>query len=203
MKIICIGRNFVNHARELNNPVPQDPIYFLKPDSCIIRNNKPFYLPDFSNNLHHEVEVVIKICRLGKHIEPKFAHRYYKEVGLGIDFTARDLQDKMRAEGKPWEISKAFDGAAPISKFISIDQLKNKDAINFHLIVNGKTVQQGNTRDLIFSVDQLIAYVSRFMTLKMGDLLFTGTPAGVGPVHINDHLEAFLEGKKMLDFWVK
>lgn len=198
-----MGRNYVNHTKELNNQVPTQPLFFLKPDSCILKNNKPFYLPDFSKNIHHEVEIVIKICRLGKHIKPKFTYRYYKEVGLGIDFTARDLQDKQRAEGKPWEISKVFDGAAPISKFISLKDLPNPKAINFHLDINGRTIQQGNSKDLIFQVDDLIAYISRFMTLKMGDLLFTGTPAGVGPVHINDHLEAYLEGIKMLDFRVK
>ncbi|MFW5762595.1 MAG: fumarylacetoacetate hydrolase family protein [Cyclobacteriaceae bacterium] len=203
MKIICIGRNYVDHAKELKNPLPKEPVFFLKPDTCIIRNNKPFFLPDFSENMQHELEVVLKICRVGKNIEPKFAHRYYKEIGLGIDFTARDLQAKQKEKGLPWEIAKAFDGAAPISKFIPREKFMNVNNLNFHLDVNGKTVQRGNTADMIFSFDHLISYISRYMTLKMGDFLFTGTPAGVGKVNIDDKLEGYLEEEKLLDFQVK
>ena len=178
-------------------------VFFLKPDTCIIRNNKPFFLPDFSDNMQHELEVVIKICRVGKNIEPRFARRYYQEIGLGIDFTARDLQAKQKEKGLPWEIAKAFDGAAPISKFVPIEKFMDVNNLNFYLDVNGKTVQKGNTADMIFSFDHLISYLSRFMTLKMGDYLFTGTPAGVSKVNISDRLEGYLEEEKLLDFQVK
>jgi 2-keto-4-pentenoate hydratase/2-oxohepta-3-ene-1,7-dioic acid hydratase in catechol pathway len=203
MKIICIGRNYVDHAKELKNPLPKEPVFFLKPDTCIIRNNKPFFLPDFSNDMQHELEIVLKICRVGKNIESRFAHRYYKEIGLGIDFTARDIQARQKEKGLPWEIAKAFDGAAPISKFLSRDKFSDVNNLSFHLDVNGKTVQRGNTANMIFSFDHLIAHVSRFMTLKMGDFLFTGTPAGVGKVNIDDKLEGYLEDQKLLDFNVK
>jgi len=203
MKIICIGRNYIDHAKELKNPLPKEPVFFLKPDTCIIRNNKPFFLPDFSDNMQHELEVVIKICRVGKNIEPRFARRYYQEIGLGIDFTARDLQAKQKEKGLPWEIAKAFDGAAPISKFVPIEKFMDVNNLNFYLDVNGKTVQKGNTADMIFSFDHLISYLSRFMTLKMGDYLFTGTPAGVSKVNISDRLEGYLEEEKLLDFQVK
>ena len=203
MKIICIGRNYVNHAKELNHPVPEEPIFFMKPDSAIIKNNKPFFLPDFSREIHHEVEIVLKICRVGKNINEKFAHRYYSEIGIGIDFTARDLQRKSIEQGKPWEISKAFDGSAPLGKFLKKNKLPDINSINFQLDINGKTVQKGNTKDLIFSFDNLIAYISRFVTLKTGDLIFTGTPAGVGTVKIGDHLTASIEGILLLDFFIK
>ncbi len=203
MKIICIGRNYREHAKELNNPVPEEPIFFMKPDSSIILKNKPFFLPDFSDEIHHEVEIVLKINRLGKNIEERFAHRYYEEIGLGIDLTARDLQQKCKAAGKPWEIAKAFDGSAPLGGFVKKQDIPDINSIHFHLDINGKTVQKGNTKDLIFSFDTLISYLSGFVTLKTGDLIFTGTPAGVGPLKINDHLEGYLEGEKLIDFWIK
>ncbi len=203
MKIICIGRNYIDHARELGNQVPEDPVFFMKPDSALIRNNKPFFYPDFSNEIHHEIELVVKISRLGKHIEKKFAHRYYEEVGLGIDFTARDLQKKQARDGKPWEISKAFDGSAPLGKFIRLDSLPDPSAIRFSLEKNGIVVQKGNTKDMIFSIDEVIAYISKFLTLKMGDLIYTGTPAGVGPVKIGDQLTAYIEDRCLLDFYIR
>jgi len=203
MKIICIGRNYTEHAKELNQPVPGEPIFFMKPDSSIIKNNKPFFLPDFSVEIHHEVEVVLKICRLGKSIDEKYAHRYYDEIGIGIDFTARDIQRKCIEKGNPWEISKAFDGSAPLGKFLKKSKLPDTRSINFQLDVNSKTVQKGNTRDLIFPFDRLIAYISSFVTLKIGDLIFTGTPAGVGPVKVGDHLSASVEGTMLLDFFIR
>ncbi|MDP4187954.1 MAG: fumarylacetoacetate hydrolase family protein [Bacteroidota bacterium] len=203
MKIICIGRNYIEHAHELNNPVPETPVFFLKPDTSIIKNNRPFYYPDFSKDIQYETEVVVKINRLGKTIAQKFAHRYYDEIGLGIDFTARDLQRRCKEKGLPWEIAKAFEGSAPISKFVNKDRFSNVQQINFRLDLNGETVQSGNTKDMIFSVDRIIEYVSRFFTLRTGDLIFTGTPAGVGPVKINDRLQAYLEDELMLDFLIK
>ena len=203
MKIICIGRNYAEHAKELNNPVPKEPVFFLKPDSALLRNNFPFFIPDFSQEIHYETELVLRICKLGKAILPKFAHTYYDAIGLGIDFTARDLQQKCKEKGLPWEIAKAFDGSAPIGNFIDKSEFPDHSNIKFHLDINGETIQQGNSFDMIFSFDLLIAHVSRYITLKTGDYIFTGTPAGVGPVKINDRLEAFLEGKKLLDFRVK
>lgn len=203
MKIFCIGRNYADHAKELNHAVPEEPVFFMKPDSAIIRNNKPFFLPGFSADLHHEVEIVLRICSVGKNIDKKYSHRYYNEIGIGIDFTARDLQSKAIKSGNPWEIAKAFDGSAPISKFIKKEKLPDINAINFHLDINGTTVQRGNTKDLIFSFDEIIAYLSGFLTLKTGDLIFTGTPSGVGPVKIGDQLSASIEGNIMLDFYVR
>jgi acylpyruvate hydrolase len=203
MKIICIGRNYADHARELNNPLPVVPVFFMKPESSVILNNNPFFLPGFSNDVHYEAEIILKIIRLGKNIEKQFAHRYYQEIGIGIDFTARDLQRECIKEGKPWEIAKAFDGSAVLGKFIKKEKLPDQDAIKFQLDLNGQTVQKGNTGDLIFSFGDIIAYVSQFVTLKTGDLIFTGTPAGVGPVKINDHLVASVEGQVMLDFFIK
>ncbi len=203
MKIICIGRNYSDHAKEMNSPVPTEPVIFMKPDTALLKDNAPFYYPEFTQDLHHEVEIVLKISKVGKHIAEQFAHKYYSEIGLGIDFTARDLQAECKKQGLPWEKAKAFDNSAPIGEFVSIDELKDKNKIDFHLDVNGKTVQQGNTSDLIFSYDQLIAYISKFVTLRMGDLIYTGTPAGVGPVKIGDRLEGYMEGKKMFDFVVK
>jgi acylpyruvate hydrolase len=203
MKIICIGRNYADHAREMNNPLPTVPVFFLKPESSLILHNNPFFYPDFSHEIHYEAEIVLKIMRLGKNIEKRFAHRYYQETGIGIDFTARDLQRECIKEGKPWEIAKAFDGSAALGKFIQKEKLPDVNAIKFQLDLNGQTVQKGNTGDLIFSFGDIIAYVSKFLTLKTGDLIFTGTPAGVGPVKINDHLVASVEGEILLDFYVK
>jgi len=203
MKIIAIGRNYIEHAKELNNPVPKEPMFFMKPETSIIRNNKPFFYPDFSNDVHYEAEIVLKISKLGKNIEERFAHRYFDEIGIGIDFTARDLQQKCKEKGKPWEIAKAFDGAAPISEFVPKSNYTNLNDLHFSLDLNDKTVQDGTTKDLIFNYDVLIAYISKFVTLKIGDLIFTGTPAGVGQVQKGDRLVAKIEGKTFMDFKVK
>jgi len=203
MKIICIGRNYVAHAKELNNEVPTSPVFFMKPDSALVISNRPFFYPEFSRDVHHELEVVIRISRLGRSIEEKYAGRYFNEVGLGVDFTARDLQAEQKKKGLPWEIAKGFDYSAPISEFFPIDKYKDLHNLSFRLDVNGKTVQDGSTSLMIFSFEKIISYVSRFMTLKTGDLIFTGTPAGVGPVAIDDRLEAYLEGEKLMDFPVK
>ena len=203
MKIICIGRNYIDHAKELNSPVPDKPIFFMKPDSALVIRNRPFFYPDFSSNVHHEIEVVLKVNRLGRSIEEKFASRYYSEVGLGVDFTARDLQNEYKDKGLPWEISKGFDYSAPVSKFFPVSRFVDIHNMKFRLDINGHIVQSGNTGEMIFSFEKIIAYVSRFMTLKTGDLIYTGTPAGVGPVKIGDRLEAYLEDQKVMDFQVK
>jgi len=203
MKIIAIGRNYADHINELNSPIPEKPVFFLKPDTAIIRNNQPFFYPDFSKNIHYELEVVIKINKVGKNIAKRFAHRYFEEIGLGIDFTARDLQEECKQKGLPWEMSKSFDGSAPISNFINKTTIDNLNELNFSLDLNDKPVQKGNTKNMIFSFDDIISYVSQFITLKIGDLIFTGTPVGVGSVKINDHLVARLEDNVMLDFFVK
>jgi 2-keto-4-pentenoate hydratase/2-oxohepta-3-ene-1,7-dioic acid hydratase in catechol pathway len=203
MKIICIGRNYADHAKEMNSPVPSSPMFFMKPDVAILRPGTPFFYPNFSKDIHFECEVVVKINRVGKNIAEKFAHKYYDEIGLGIDFTARDLQAKCKEKGHPWEIAKAFEGSAPISKeFISKSEL-DLDNLKFHLTQNGKTVQEGTTADMIFSIDQLIAHVSQFMTLKKGDLIYTGTPAGVGPIAIGDELKGFIGDREMFMVRVK
>lgn len=203
MKIICIGRNYVAHARELNNEVPDKPVFFMKPDSALVTSNRPFFYPDFSSDVHHELEVVIRVNRLGRSIEEKYAHRYFNEVALGVDFTARDLQAEQKKKGLPWEIAKGFDYSAPVSEFYPLDRFGDIHNLSFRLDINGKTVQDGNTSLMIFSFEKIIAYVSRFMTLKTGDMIFTGTPAGVGPVALNDRLEAYLNGEKLMDFPVK
>jgi acylpyruvate hydrolase len=203
MKIICIGRNYAAHAKELNNEIPENPVFFLKPDTSIIRNNAPFYYPDFSTDIHHEVEIVLKINRLGKNIDRKFAHRYYDEIGIGIDFTARDLQNECKKRGLPWEMAKAFEGAAPIGKFLSKASIPDLNSISLRLDINGKTVQNGTSANMLFHFDTIIEYVSKFFPLKIGDLIFTGTPEGVGPVQIGDHLQAYLNEQLMLDFKVK
>ena len=204
MKIICIGRNYAKHAAELNNPIPQEPVVFLKPDTAILLKKHPFFIPEHSNEVHHEIEVVVKINRLGKHIEPRFAHKYYDEIGLGIDFTARDVQAECKEKGLPWEKAKAFDGSAAVSRFFKLKDLnKPITDIDFHLDINGKTVQKGNTKNMLFPVDELIAHVSKYFTLKTGDLIFTGTPAGVGQVHRDDLLELHLEGERIFYFNVK
>jgi len=203
MKIICIGRNYIDHAKELNNPVPIEPVFFLKPDTALLRNNDPFYHPDFSEDIHHEVELVIKINKVGKHISKEFAHRYYEEIGLGIDFTARDIQAKHKEKGLPWEKAKAFDHSAPISSyFFNTSDLDLKN-INFKLDINDNMVQNGNSAGMIFDFDTIIEYVSKFFTLKIGDLIYTGTPAGVGKVNIGDNLKAYMNNKLMLDFDIK
>jgi acylpyruvate hydrolase len=203
MKIICIGRNYAEHAKEMNAPVPTEPVLFLKPETALLQKNLPFYYPEFSKEIHHEVELVLLISKMGRHIEPMFANRYYDEIGIGIDFTARDLQAKCKEKGLPWETSKAFDHSAPIGKFLPKSRFPLMDDIHFHLDVNGNKVQQGDTKDLLFSFDKIIAYASKFFTLKKGDMIFTGTPAGVGPVKIGDRLEAYIGQEKLLDFEIK
>lgn len=202
MKILCIGRNYVDHIEELGNEKPESPVIFLKPDTAILRDNAPFYHPDFSDDVHHEVEVLVKIKQQGKSIEPEFAHKYYDEIGLGIDFTARDLQTKFKTKGLPWDLAKGFNGSAPVSDFISKEghNLKN---LHFSLLKNGVEVQKGDTALMLHPIDEIISYMSRFITLKVGDIIFTGTPKGVSKVSIGDRLEGFLEGKKMFDFEVK
>ncbi|GET21117.1 fumarylacetoacetate hydrolase family protein [Prolixibacter denitrificans] len=204
MKIICIGRNYSEHAKELKNEVPTEPVYFMKPDSALLLRNRPFYIPDFSNEIHHEVELVVKIGRLGKNIQEKFAHRYYDEIGLGVDFTARDIQRECKAKGLPWEKAKGFDSSAVLSnEFIAKSELGDVNNIAFSMKKNGEVVQDGNSSDMLFNIDKIIAYVSQFMTLKMGDLIYTGTPSGVGPVAIGDRLEGFIGDKQMFDFQIK
>lgn len=199
MKIICIGRNYADHAKELKNELPKEPLFFLKPDSAVLPVHNPMFIPEWTNDLHFEVEVIVKITRLGKYIEPKFANTYYERVGLGIDFTARDIQDECKAKGQPWERAKAFDGSAVISKqFIKLTELGGDVAnLKFRLEKNGAVMQDGHTANMLFHIDQIIAHVSKYMTLKIGDLIFTGTPAGVGPVQIGDTLEGFLENRSM------
>jgi 2-keto-4-pentenoate hydratase/2-oxohepta-3-ene-1,7-dioic acid hydratase in catechol pathway len=204
MKIICIGRNYAKHAEELNNPIPEEPVVFLKPDTAILLKKHPFFIPEHSNDVHHEIEVVVKINKLGKHIESRFAHKYYSEIALGIDFTARDVQAHCKENGLPWEKSKAFDGSAAVSKFFPLATIgKDIQDINFHLDINGNTVQSGSTTNMLFSVDEIISHVSKYFTLKTGDLIFTGTPAGVGRVEREDLLELFLEEERVFYFNVK
>lgn len=203
MKIICIGRNYVEHVQELKNEVPTKPVIFLKPDTALLPKRNPFYLPDFSNDVHHEAELVIRISKAGKNIEEKFASRYYDAVTVGIDFTARDVQQKQKDKGLPWEIAKAFDHSAPVGEFVSLSSLADRNRISFHLDVNGNTVQQATSDLMIFSFDKIIAYTSKFFTLRKGDFIFTGTPKGVSAVKTNDKLEAFFEGKKVLTVNVK
>ena len=202
MKIICIGRNYVAHIDELGNERPEHPIIFMKPDTALLKDNAPFYLPEFSNDIHHEVELLVKIKKEGKSISSEFAGNYYDEVGLGIDFTARDLQSKAKEKGHPWELAKGFNGSAPISTFISKGEF-DLGNLNFRLLKNGEEVQNGNTSLMLWSIDEIVAYVSKFILLKTGDIIFTGTPKGVGPVSIGDQLEGFIEEKKMFDFQVK
>ncbi|MFH0760115.1 MAG: fumarylacetoacetate hydrolase family protein [Bacteroidota bacterium] len=203
MKIIAVGRNYQKHAAELNNPVPSEPVVFMKPETALVKGNKPFFYPDFSSDVQHEVEIVLKICKVGKNIEQRFAGRYFEELTVGIDFTARDLQEQAKEKRIPWEICKAFDGSAPVGMFIHKSTLPDLNNFSFGLTLNGKRVQTGSSSDMIFSFDYIIAYVSRFFTLQMGDLLFTGTPAGVGLVHPGDRLVADIEGNVLLDFEVK
>lgn len=203
MKIIAIGRNYAEHAKELNNPVPTVPVIFMKPDTALLKDNKPFYHPDFSQDVHHEIELVLKVCKEGKHVSEKFAANYYDEIGLGVDFTARDIQSRHKEKGLPWELAKAFDGSAPISSFLPKSDFKDIYNIAFHLDINGEPRQSGNTNMLLFSFEQIIAFVSQYITLKKGDLIFTGTPAGVGKVNVGDHLQGYIGDNKLLDFFVK
>lgn len=203
MKIICIGRNYADHAAEMRSPRPSEPVFFMKPETALIRAGYPFFYPDFSNHVHHEVELVYRMDRNGKNIQPEYAHRYYHSVGIGIDFTARDIQDVCKRDGLPWEAAKAFDGSAPVSRFLPLAELSDPTDISFCLKKNGVSVQESSSRHMLFSVDRLIAHVSRYITLKKGDLLFTGTPAGVGRVLPGDELQAVLDGKPLLNIGVK
>lgn len=204
MKILAVGLNYESHNLEMKRTFQSNkPVIFMKPESSQLKDGKPFFIPDFSNEIHYETEIVVKIDRLGKHIAEEFANRYYNELTVGIDFTARDLQKELKEKGLPWEIAKGFDSSAAIGSFVSKEKFENIQDINFHLDINSKTVQQGNTHDMIYTVDKIIAYISQFFTLKIGDLIFTGTPAGVGPVQIDDHLEGYVESKKLLDFYIR
>lgn len=203
MKLICIGRNYVDHIDELNNERPEEPVVFIKPDSAILPKEQDFYIPEFSNDVHHEVEVLVKIKKVGKHIAKEFAHKYYDEIGLGIDFTARDLQSKLKAKGLPWEKAKGFDGAAVIGNWLSKSRFENVDHLDFSLSKNGETVQKGNTALMLWKIDEIIAHISTYFMLKKGDILFTGTPAGVGKVSPNDYLSGMLEGEKLFEINVR
>ncbi|MBR6962280.1 MAG: fumarylacetoacetate hydrolase family protein [Prevotella sp.] len=205
MKIFAVGMNYLQHNKELEGALykPETPVIFTKADSALLKDGKPFFLPDFSERVDYETELVVRICRLGKCIPERFAHRYYDAVTVGIDFTARDVQQRLRAAGHPWELSKGFDGSAAIGQWVEKEKLLDVQAVRFHLDINGSTVQEGCTCDMLYRIDELIAYISQFFTLKTGDLLYTGTPSGVGPVHINDHLTGFLEDRKVLELNVK
>ena len=203
MKIICIGRNYTNHIAELQNERPTEPVVFMKPDSAVLLKQHPFVLPEFSNDVHHEIELIVKINKVGKYIEPKFAHKYYDEISVGIDFTARDLQDQLKAKGLPWEKAKAFDGSAVIGEFVPKDQFASLEDVNFELLKNGEIAQKGNSSLMLWKIDELVAYVSQFFTLKIGDIIFTGTPEGVAAVNPNDVLEGYLEGQQLFRIQVK
>ena len=200
MKIICVGRNYADHAKELNSPLPTEAVIFMKPDTALLPSGKPFYLPDFSSDLHHELELILKINKEGKNIEEKFANKYYDEITVGIDFTARDIQNKLKDKGLPWELAKSFDGSAAVGKFIFI---KGMNEINFHLDINKKQVQKGATKDMIFSFDKIVSFISRYITLRKGDLVYTGTPAGVSRINVNDVLEGYIENEKLLEVKIK
>lgn len=202
MKIFAIGMNYLRHTEELHGKAfkPEEPVIFLKADSALLKDHKPFFIPDFMGQIDYETELVVRICRLGKGIPTRFAHRYYDAVTVGIDFTAREMQQKAREKGMPWDICKGFDGSAVIGDWVSKDQFLSLENLEFHLDINGKTVQQGYTGDMSYKIDEIISYISRFYTLKTGDILYTGTPAGIGQVHIDDHLEGYLEGRKLLEF---
>ncbi len=203
MKIIAIGRNYAEHAKELNNPIPGVPVIFMKPDTALLKDNKPFYHPDFSEDIHHEIEIVLKVSKEGKHISEKFAPNYFDEIAIGIDFTARDIQQRHKEKGLPWELAKAFDNSAAVSNFVGKDKFADLKNINFKLDVNGNESQIGNTSLMLFSFDYIISFVSQYITLKKGDLIFTGTPQGVAKVNIGDRLEGYLENEKLLDFFIK
>ncbi|WP_460880860.1 fumarylacetoacetate hydrolase family protein [Pontibacter rugosus] len=203
MKILAIGRNYAEHIAELNNEVPDEPVIFFKPDTAILRHNEPFYYPEYTSDVHYEVKLLLRICREGKNVEKQFAHKYYDAIGLGIDFTARDLQTKAKSKGLPWTLAKGFNGSAPVSEFLPLTEFPDLQNINFSLNVNGETKQKGNSKMMLNTFDDIIAYISQFITLKTGDIIFTGTPEGVGPVKIGDRLEGYVEDKKLLDFEVK
>lgn len=205
MKIFAVGMNYAEHNKELDGALykPEEPVIFTKADSALLKDGKPFFLPEELGRVDYETELVVRICRLGKSIPQRFAHRYYDAVTLGIDFTARDLQRRLRDEGKPWELCKGFDGSAAIGEWVDISKFRDIQALRFHLDINGKTVQEGCSADMLFKVDELVAYISRWFTLKTGDLIYTGTPVGVGPVHIDDHLTGWIEDRKVLEFNVK
>ncbi len=203
MKIIAIGRNYAEHTKELNNPIPVTPVIFMKPDTALLKDNKPFYHPEFSDNIQHEIEIVLKVSKEGKNINAKFASTYFEEIALGIDFTARDIQNRHKEKGLPWELSKSFDNSAPVSNFVPKAQFADLYNLNFKLDINNSTRQEGNTKDLLFSFEQIISFVSVYITLKKGDLIFTGTPQGVSKINIGDHLEGYLEDIKLLDFYIK
>jgi 2-keto-4-pentenoate hydratase/2-oxohepta-3-ene-1,7-dioic acid hydratase in catechol pathway len=203
MKLICIGRNYTEHIKELANEKPKNPVVFLKPDTAILLKKQPFFIPDFSNDVHHEVEILVKINKVGKHIDKKFASKYYDEISVGIDFTARDLQSELKAKGLPWEKAKAFDGAAVIGKWVSKNNFKDLNHIDFSLLKNEGLVQQGNTNLMLWKIDELIEYVSKYFTLKIGDIIFTGTPAGVGKVVANDKLKGYIKNQELFSIIVK
>lgn len=203
MKIIAVGRNYAEHAHELKNPIPLSPIIFMKPDTAILKDNKPFYHPEFSTEIHHEIELVLKIAKEGKHISPQFASKYFDEISIGIDFTARDMQQKCKENAWPWELAKSFDHSAPVGHFVSKTNFSDLYHINFKLDINGHTKQHGDTQNLLFSFENIISFVSQHITLKKGDLIFTGTPQGVGKVNIGDHLEGYLANEKLLDFYIR
>ncbi|MDI9862126.1 fumarylacetoacetate hydrolase family protein [Flectobacillus roseus] len=203
MKILCIGRNYAEHIAELQNERPSEPVIFIKPDTALLRDNEPFYIPEFSNDLHYEVEIVLKINKMGKNIEAKFANKYYEEIGIGIDFTARDVQAKLKEKGLPWEKAKGFNDSAPISGFFPKSEIADMNNLNFRLEINNEIRQNGNTSMMLWNFDEIIAEISKYFTLKTGDLIFTGTPAGVGAVKIGDRLTAYIEDRKMLDFEIK
>ncbi|MDO8897049.1 MAG: fumarylacetoacetate hydrolase family protein [Bacteroidales bacterium] len=203
MKIICIGRNYSEHAKELNNPIPEKPVFFMKPDTALLPPHNPFFYPAFSNDIHYEVELVLKVSKTGRSISEKFAHKYFDEIGVGIDFTARDLQNECKKKGLPWEMAKAFDFSAPLGKFLPKESFEDLKNIDFGLKINDEWRQKGNSKDMIFSFDQIIAYVSQFVTIRKGDYIFTGTPEGVGPTKVDDHFELFIGDEKMLSFNVK
>ena len=203
MKVICVGRNYTDHIKELENQKPKSPVLFLKPDSSIILNNRPFYIPDFSNEIHYETEIIVKISRIGKHIQTKFSHKYYDYIGLGIDFTARDLQSELKKNGLPWEKSKAFDGSCFISSWIEKSSFSDINNINFMLKMNDNLVQNSNTTYMLWKIDELISYISKYFTLKIGDVIFTGTPSGVGKVTAEDVLEGYIENKKIFNLKIK
>lgn len=203
MKIFAVGHNYLAHNRELNSPDPTEPVIFMKPDSAILKDNKPFFLPNFSQSIHYETEIILKINRIGKNIQPKFAHRYFDQIGLGIDFTARDIQQRLKSEGKPWEICKGFDGSAVIGNFFDKKTFSNVEKIDFYLTIDGEKVQEGCSADMIYAFDEIISYISRFFTLKIGDIIFTGTPVGVNKVAIGNRLEGYIDQRKAFDFLVK